>query len=175
MNNHKRLQISLLVCLLAVLAAGMLIFPVSARPDRAATLLTLSYGPADMLVSDDSLDYYTDGMGMIIEDGGGGGFLIPVHVPDGSYIKSIQLYAFDQNGGSDLCAYLYRNQFAQSTDTYMGGICTSGSSGEQVVQTWAIGPQYISEHHQPYLWVNIESMTLMSFIGVKIRYSPPSP
>jgi len=175
MVKHRKALAGLLICTIAVVIAISSSFAVSARPVMLESLKTLSYGPADMLPSDESLDYISNGVGMSIEDGGGGGFLIPVHVPHGSYIKSVQLYAFDQNGGADVCADLYRNQFAQFTDAHMGGVCTSGSGGSQVVQTWAIGPQFISEHHAPYLWVDVPSMTLMSFIGVKIKYQPPSP
>ena len=164
------------VVLVLVLLTGTLldVMRANAQPAAQSTLGTLSLGPADMVPSDEALDYYSDGMTISIEDVAGGGFLIPVHIPAGSYIKSIQLYAFDENGASDICAHLYRNQFAQFTDAFMGTVCTSGSSGNQNVQTWAIGPQFISEHHAPYLWVDIPSMTLMAFVGVKIKYQPPS-
>jgi hypothetical protein len=110
-----------LICTIAVVIAISSTFAVSARPVTLESLKALSYGPADMLPSDESLDYISNGVGMSIEDGGGGGFLIPVHVPHGSYIKSVQLYAFDQNGFADVCADLYRNQFAQFTNAHMGG------------------------------------------------------
>ncbi|MCK5642759.1 MAG: hypothetical protein KAJ19_18260 [Gammaproteobacteria bacterium] len=175
MLKHRKILCGLLICSIAVVIAISTTFTVSARPVTQTGLRTLSYGPADMVPSDESLDYYSDGMTVVIEGGAGGGFLIPVRVPHGSYIKSIKLYADDQNSGDDICADLYRNQFAQFTDTHMGGVCTSGSSADQVVQTWGIGPQYISEHHAPYVWVNIPSSSQMAFYGLKILYLPPSP
>ncbi|MCK5642760.1 MAG: hypothetical protein KAJ19_18265 [Gammaproteobacteria bacterium] len=145
----------------------------TANPPAQGTLETLTINPSAFIPETDDVDHNNYGM-MLEVLSGTGGFTAPVYVPPGSYIKSVQLLAEDSDPVDNICISLHLGKPAQFDAVEMGVVCTSGSSGFQTVNTWAINPQYVSKHYIPYFWLDLPASGGLTFYGVKIKYLPPA-
>jgi hypothetical protein len=170
MMRTRHLLIPLVVSIVILLALSTV--PSHASPTTAYNLKTLTLNPSLLIPGSPTSSHYNYGMKLEVWSGTEG-FTAHVDVPPGSYIKSIQLLAEDNELGADICLILNLEKPAQFIATQMGEVCTSGDSGEQIVNTWSINPQYVSEHYIPYVWLNLPAGNL-TFYGVKIMYLPPS-
>lgn len=138
---------------------------------RVITLSPAAFVPAD---SDDAFSR-SNTSGLELEAGSTTAHLVArVPLPDNVMVKSLILYTRDNVGGEDICVTLFRDEPANFTATEMGSVCSSGETPVfQSTSTWSIGPQFISAHHDAYLYLTLTKYNdNLAFYGVKIRYQP---
>jgi hypothetical protein len=104
----------------------------------------------------------------------------PIVFPHAGAVKitGIVLVAYDENLGSEACASVVRNSFKTGAETYMGGVCSTGSEiGVRKFATTAISPDKVNpKRHGCYvalvLRASSPSSNIVRAYAVRIAYRP---
>jgi hypothetical protein len=100
-------------------------------------------------------------------------FCAPVVFPTGQavVVESITLYAYDDNGSDNVCAYLSRTDLAAGSQMTMGSICSTGASASVRHFTEStISGNPLKHGKGIYLSLAIQDDTDLYAYGVRIQY-----
>lgn len=161
---------AILGLLLVATLVGVVLARPSARP-KAAARQVMTVPAAAFVPIKDGIDWYNNGS-YIQLDSGVGVLIAPVRFPGKVMVKSITLYAYDNNDSHDVCAYLFRSRPSTGSELSMGTACSTGASGTdpRVFTTTLISPNRVTPKHVVYLELMFYDSSDLRVYGVKITY-----
>lgn len=172
MDSIKRLSALLLVC---VLLSASLAGAASAGPGGAPVTVTdktLTVSASACHAWSHSANY-VHGRNFIRAVTGPNGFLCPVRFPEyGTHIvQGITMYAYDAHP-EDVCADATRTSPSTKSETPMGDVCSSGSSGTnpRSFPMPSISPNSVAPENGMYFWVSMEGTRDLKLYGFRISY-----
>ncbi|MFH1331641.1 MAG: hypothetical protein ABIJ48_13505 [Actinomycetota bacterium] len=168
MSTMRRLWVPLLAALLVAVLIGPGV--VTAAEPRATTG-KIMIPAAAFVPTSDNWDYINHGYFLTMDSGSGvfnAPLVFPVPVVN---IRKVILYAYDNSGTGQVCAWVYRASPPTASVVQQDSVCTSDSTANpQVVRTTAISPRRVNTAVTgPYLTVTLHPGTFL--FGVSVLYS----
>lgn len=172
MKEIKKWWVAVLLGLLLMATlVGVMFARPGARPNAGASK-TLTVPAAAFVPIKDDMDWYNNGS-YIQLDSGTGVFIASVQFPGRVTVESITLYAYDNNGSAQVCAYLFRSTPPTGNEESMAGVCSTGASDTdpRLFTTTLISPNRVTRRHGVYLEIMFYGSSDLRVYGVKIKHA----
>ncbi|MBM3696339.1 MAG: hypothetical protein FJW79_10470 [Actinobacteria bacterium] len=140
--------------------------------DQKTVTRTITVPAGAFTASDDNIDFVNGGNGLSTSSGGGT-FAAALFLESRDVtIKSITLYATDNNAGENVCLHLYRTTPWNAQEQKMGTVCSSGADlNPRAFNVNTLDYRKISGAYGPYLWVYLPTNVDLYFHAARLVYT----